>query len=182
MPNWCYNKLVVIGPEDQLNEFQELVRDGDSVLTFQKIIPVPQDDNWYDNNREAWGTKWDAVNAHVYRRHPGDCDRHAVDESEGCITYTFDTAWSSPGHVLGTLSKMFPTLVLRHSGFEEGLGFAVTAVLYQGMWRVIYDGDRLGFDMLFEKDMKKLRELVEEDYKLNRQEYTSMNNKEEGQE
>ena len=77
MPNWCYNKLTITGPEADVRSFKEkaagpcpwLKPDETEVevLNFHSLVPVPDEvlqagyeAAGYDWERENWGCKWGA--------------------------------------------------------------------------------------------------------------------------
>lgn len=135
MPNHCSNTL--LAPEST-KPFKKLLKDylntdenGEVTLSFQKIIPMPEElrsttsptptnidknlqaslikkygvDNWYDWAVKNWGTKWDSYDGYL---------------SEDAIS--FQTAWSPPLPVITALAQKLKTpLVLQY--LEEGCGF-----------------------------------------------------------
>lgn len=87
MPNHCMNKLGIIGPTKDVQDFIELVTNNDEATKeqdkyelFKNLIPMPKElegttssygrgknqelvdkygyDNWYDWCLDKWGTKW----------------------------------------------------------------------------------------------------------------------------
>jgi hypothetical protein len=139
MPNWCSNTIVVSG--NDLTKFREFLGDGTTLLS--KIAPTPQTlvetvagwsgnpeeqkkieaqeeinlkehgfKNWYDWNIGMWGTKWD-VDAEI--------DESSSTENE--IIMSFESAWAPPQKAISLLAEKFPSLSIRHSYMEEGVGF-----------------------------------------------------------
>ena len=114
MPNHVQNHIKVGGDPQRVQEFLEKVQNdeyGIGTLDFQKIIPMPEDENdpyhWHIYN---WGTKW---NAYDYR------EDEDYSHSE---TLDFLTAWSAPHPILERLSEMFPELAFVHEWADEDLG------------------------------------------------------------
>jgi hypothetical protein len=69
-------------------------------------------DNWYDFNRQAWGTKWNA----------GDTSVSA--KTDTSVDFTFQTAWSPPVPIIEKLCELFPDIEMEWLFFDEGWGFA----------------------------------------------------------
>jgi len=105
MPNWIYNKLLVTGEKDQL---QQLL---DVDFSFEKIRPIPDSkkDGWYEWNLENFGCKWDHSEYEV---------RH-VDLDDGFIEVYFETPWSPPTEILKYISKEYGVRIIDHWE-EEG--------------------------------------------------------------
>ena len=96
MPNWCENILTVSGPTNIVNKFFEdnkSTEEGtDEVinLSFEKLIPTQDNNNWYQEHCDNWGTKWDACDVELSR-----CDTE--------LHYSFNTAWGPPESWLKTV-------------------------------------------------------------------------------
>jgi len=43
MPNWCWNKVKISGPADEVRKLAELVRTNESAFSFNKVIPMPEE-------------------------------------------------------------------------------------------------------------------------------------------
>lgn len=126
MPNWCNNKLAVYGPDEDVQRFKVQAaghspwptEDRASVLNFHSLVPIPAEviaagcaAAGYDWERAHWGCKW------------GACHPELVDEWEGHLTYTFDTAWSPPLEFLQQLGPQWPNLIFLLDYEEMGMGF-----------------------------------------------------------
>ena len=101
-----------------------------NIFNFHAIVPIPSDPKlyddqvfedgstsqpWYDWNISNWGTKWNAIDAHLDRR------------GEDTVAYYFNTAWSPPMPVIDKLRKLFPTMTFFYRYTEEqGWGGEVT--------------------------------------------------------
>jgi hypothetical protein len=128
MPNWCYNKLTITGPEAEVQSFKEKAagrcpwskpdETEPEVLNFHSLVPVPDevlqagyDAGGNDWERANWGCKWGADNSRI------------VDAWETCVIYEFYTAWSPPIELLTTAAKQWGNLVLFLEYEESGMGY-----------------------------------------------------------
>jgi hypothetical protein len=135
MPNWCSNTIYISGDQETLNNLKEFVgrpikREGEDeilepVFSLYNITAPTKDseprigeafrsqgdDDWYHNQINSWGTKWDVS---------GDA---SLTEGEGWLSYYFCSAWSPPDIAIGRLAEVFPTLSIEHSYDESGMGF-----------------------------------------------------------
>ncbi len=127
MPNWCNNKLVVFGPDVDVERFKEKAagnsawhaEDGEkNVLNFHSLVPIPPEvlsagyeQAGYKWELRNWGCKW------------GACSAQVLDEWEGHLEYVFDTAWSPPIPFLSKLAPEWPTLTFLLDYEEMGMGF-----------------------------------------------------------
>lgn len=138
MPNWCDNTISISGNANSIKKLKEFVgrpitdEDGkqiDNVLySLANIKPSVPDsesllgkdfeskgpDDWYHNNINSWGTKWD-----VY----GNVYMNDYKEGDEFISYSFDSAWSPPTLTTRTLSEIFPELIVVHTYYETGCDF-----------------------------------------------------------
>lgn len=135
MPNWCSNTLTITGEQKMLDEVRKFleVKEGRyaSPFCFDRIIPYPEpfrtmdaeyaegklerdgfNMGGYDWRVANWGTKWDVGD---------DVD---IDSGNGCLSYSFNTAWSPPTPVIERLAAMFPGLDLALHFEEQGACFA----------------------------------------------------------
>ena len=71
-------------------------------------------DNWYDWQRNAWGTKWNSYS------HYGLDEEDEVD-----CTFGFQTAWSHPISIIQALSKKFPNNQFNIRFADEDTGYNV---------------------------------------------------------
>jgi len=120
MPNWCMNRVEIFDTKENMEKFKEYVSDGDSLFSFQKIKPMPEElentrspsgepnvdlinkygvDNWYDWCTNNWGVKWDI----------GDVE---LEEGEDYLTYNFDTPWGPPNEIYNIIREEFPDINL----------------------------------------------------------------------
>jgi len=136
MPNWCDNTISISGNATSIKNLKEFVgrplRDGDErieepIYSLANIMPSTPDaepmlgeasksaghEDWYHNNINSWGTKWDvAGNAYVNYVEGGEF-----------VSYSFDSAWSPPTPTTQALSEIFPELTIEHKYYETGCDF-----------------------------------------------------------
>lgn len=138
MPNWCSNKLTILGKASRLAEFAERARglrpaykrqlekvdkkvnDEINVLEFHNFVPVPKEvlDAGYDPagyNWEIanWSVKWGACCAQI---------EDSKDENELC--YVFDTPWRDPNLWFARTAALYPDLTFYLEFSEPSMGFS----------------------------------------------------------
>ena len=151
MPNWCNNKLTIIGDENELKQVQSLLFTEDEAFSFECAVQPPANlyrenissqkreeldaqgiPNWYDWNCENWGTKWDA------------CNVYHMEITDTQIEVFFDTAWSPPEQWFCSLCDKIESKDVHIEMLYEELGmeFAGAYVRERG-WREIshYEGE-----------------------------------------
>lgn len=126
MPNWCNNKLAVYGPDEDVKRFKAQAvghspwqpAEKPNVFNLHSLVPIPPEiiaagyeTAGYNWEREHWGCKW------------GACHAELVDEWEGHLTYTFDTAWSPPLAGLASIGPQWPALIFLLDYEEMGMAF-----------------------------------------------------------
>lgn len=127
MPNWCDNRLTVIGPAGDIARFAEQAKgpvqsypnDGSSeppieVFSFQALVPLPPeatagnyDPNGIEAERATWGVKW------------GGSDSVLVKRTRTRLIYTFKTPWGPARDFHSALARKWPTLTFALSYSEE---------------------------------------------------------------
>ena len=101
---------IIAPPEDKIDEYfgvhgyADGKKQGDSEY------------NWYNFNRDKWGTKWDIGVADKVR-YP---ETELQEETNTKLHYKFDTAWSRPTPAIEELSRQYPELEITLSYEEEG--------------------------------------------------------------
>lgn len=134
MPNWCDNTINIYGDAETLKNIKEFVgrpikKEGDEIAEpifslFNIVAPTKDsearigeafksqgDDDWYHNQINTWGTKWDVA---------GDA---YFSEGDGNLSYSFCSAWSPPDLAIARLAEIFPTVQIEHSYSETGMCF-----------------------------------------------------------
>ena len=131
MPNWVRNNITIKGKKEDLDDLLAKVAVYPSEFSFEGIIPMPNDVDWYSWSIENWGTKWDADDVSVVRK-----------SNTRALIY-FDTAWSAPIPIYEAIKKMYPGLDVKVEYADEDLGYNC------GTWHngehLIPDGQDLNF-------------------------------------
>lgn len=129
MPNWVMNEIKV-GNIKAIKECVVKSESGVEEYDFNKIIPMPDDifkgnlgmeerkkygaNNWYDWSIKNWGTKW---NADSYNR-------------TGNLTFSIQTAWSTPEPVIKEMSRKYNcTVEVRYA--DEDCGYNCGEYIYR---------------------------------------------------
>lgn len=176
MPNWCENRLVVRGEQDELNRMVEQIKSEERLLDFNKILPYPARFQEQDNEVEAlrnsgvawedipkdgynsggyewcienWGTKWNAVEA-------------TIDEDYD-ITYFFDTAWSPPIPVIHELSRQFPELYFELTFGDPAMDFSGVYEFKDGHFMREDDGGYQEFGLYVDEWLEDMERWNEEE-------------------
>jgi hypothetical protein len=137
MPNWCDNTISISGNATSIKNLKEfvgrpLISDGEEVkepiYSLANIMPSTPDaepllgemsksaghEDWYHNNINSWGTKWDVF---------GNVQMNEYKEGDEFISFWFDSAWSPPSPTSQALSEIFPELTIEHKYYESGCDF-----------------------------------------------------------
>lgn len=154
MPNWMRTALEVSGNQKLREKFFNAIGQGlesEQPIDFEKIIPPPDNlfrgnigndeekyckdnnlPNWYDWNRENWGTKWNAAYGEIRPSKQGDS-----------TVLFFETAWSLPLPILEKIEHML---------MNEFLGLNIYG-------EFIEEGNAVAGVVLMDKDGADIREL-----------------------
>lgn len=98
--------------------------------------------NWYDWNRENWGTKWNS------NLHSSDC---SADHNLHYVhTYNMSTAWADPRPVLHKMIEMYPHLEFEIEGYEESNEYGIYMSTYEDVF-----AEEQG-DMIDEQNNRKI--------------------------
>jgi hypothetical protein len=148
MPNWCSNRIVITGPEEEVERLIEVVKGEESSFDFHRILPRPEIleldrpsekekeaaieqtgfSGWYHWSVHNWGTKWNACDPKFEVEVESAVQKLAravtKEGPQAIVRYDFDTAWSPSSPVIAKLSEMFPAVKIQHSYIEEGCFFS----------------------------------------------------------
>lgn len=127
MSNWCENKLIVVGNEEDLIEFKEQAKSHEegveTDIMMNNFVPMPKElvntvspwehPNWYEWALNNWGCKW-------------DLDAKLTKETGNSLTYKFVSPWNPPIEWLLNIAPMFPYLLFQLSYKEGGMCFQGT--------------------------------------------------------
>jgi len=148
MPNWVSSSVTVQGSKEDLTAFIErgtqgyVVKEGDperakeqhaslleagpcyvGQLSFGTFFKIPDNyaSDWYNQNIEMFGTKWDI---HVELDLEHDNAIQELNDGNYLICFQMETAWGFPDGGLTAWSKAFPNLIFLCDVVEEGSFFA----------------------------------------------------------
>lgn len=126
MPNWCNNRLSVVGPKDEVRAFVKRAQgvtqhyaphvdsEKEEDFSFHQLVPIPDDvmkmnydPHGISAERRLWGVKW------------GGCHSVLESHTDGLAIYVFDTPWGPPDNLLVTISSQHPKLTFVISYAEE---------------------------------------------------------------
>lgn len=108
---------------------------GITIKKQSQLIKKYGYDNWYDWCINNWGTRSDVVNCTISAGYLSKVNRIINGESEGNITYRFDTAWNPPIEALTFISKKFPKLTFMLNYKDECGELKGTAIFFNGVVR-----------------------------------------------
>ena len=118
MPNWCFNRLTVTGPTEDIRSFREDAENDEEPLSVHNFLPLPEElemqeagDQWYSYMNEEIGTKWDV------------CEPKRDIDKERRLLYSFDTAWGPPAEWVVLVSREYPRLKFKLWFEETGMWF-----------------------------------------------------------
>ena len=108
MPNHCCNTLIIakeIMPAVIKNYIGE-DKDGEKIFDFERVEPVGDIPDWYEQRLEKWGTKWVGYDLNI-----------------GESIMEFYTAWSPPLPIIKKLAELHKDFVFRLEYYETGMAF-----------------------------------------------------------
>jgi hypothetical protein len=108
MPNHCCNTLTVDNGMLQtiVEKYVGEEKNGDKFLDFDRIVPVGDVPDWYEQHIEKWGTKW-----------------MGYDLSIGGAVIGFYTAWMPPIPIIKKLAELHKGTSFCLEYYEEGMAF-----------------------------------------------------------
>jgi hypothetical protein len=155
MPNHIYSTIDIVCKENQVEEIKNLFRSEEAdergnkaPFDFNRFIPTPPEVdqgpvsfsdkeknplNWYDWNRENWGTKWNAYSQREPEVFKGSNTVDMINEDNPDTTsvtfvlrFYFETAWSPINDtILPVISEKLPDNKIVYTALDEGGNFVV---------------------------------------------------------
>jgi hypothetical protein len=112
-------------------------KQGEDFFDFERIVPVGDIPDWYEQRLEKWGTKWVGYDLNI-----------------GETIIDFFTAWSPPVPIIKKLAELHKDFTFRLEYYETGMAFrGITTATWQ-------DGDVLLEDTCWNMTDKDFKELV----------------------
>lgn len=155
MPNWCANKLTVIGSPELLQQFRAKAQ-GESSQPFQigHFLPMPAEledtavpnetpdapellakygySDWHMWRSRNWGFTWEI--------HDGFLDSEA--EQDGKLEYIYPSAWAPMlNETLAQISKQHPGLRLILEYAEQLMGYYGRTIAQDGRVEEMEEGE-----------------------------------------
>jgi hypothetical protein len=138
MPNWCDNRLRLIGDSGVIDQFIEGIHKSEQESMLHAYIPFPPglaatiemadgkhmgiiSERAYDWCLKNWGCKW------------GDSGLIFGTNDYGVIEIYFTTPWGPPEAGIANLSTIFPELTFTLAYHEDGMGFAGGCNFHEGI-------------------------------------------------
>ena len=145
MPNWCMNRVVISGSEEDIKKLKEQVSSEESALDFNKIVPSPDwknipnekgqlpkpeelkngngeviaiTHNFPDGTNDSRWYDWQIKNWGT-KWNVSNVD--VVAEASDFIEFEFDTAWSPPEPIISKLRELYPDVSISAFFDEPGM-------------------------------------------------------------
>jgi len=147
MPNWCINQLRVTSKNNNFDRSKfwkavapldavdtDSLSDADKIIdvltpkvetgicSFERLLPTPDGDGWYEWRINNWGTKWDI----------DDDEVNVVSDDDNEIILVFTTAWSPPVGWFAALGEALPDAEVSLVYAEQGMCFAGHTIFKNG--------------------------------------------------
>jgi hypothetical protein len=124
MPNHCLNTLILSATALPVILSNYIGRDpsGEKTFDFERIVPIGDVPDWYEQRIEKWGTKWTGYNLSI-----------------GESRIDFYTAWSPPVPIIRKLAELYQDTIFRLEYDEPGMGFRGVAVAKWQNGRVLLE-------------------------------------------
>jgi len=138
MPNLCNNTLFLT--KDTLPIIvKNYIREdehGNDIFDFERIIPIGDVSDWYEQRINKWGTKWIGYDLNI-----------------GEYIIDFYTAWAPPVGIIKRLAELHKDIAFRLEYYECGLA-------YRGITTAKWQDDEVLFDDHYwdmtDEDLKEL--------------------------
>ena len=96
MPNWCFNSITISGEKDKITRIKTILDLREDNYFFKSLLGEASKDNWYDENINNLGTKWDV-----------STEDTSIDYSDDTISFQCESAWSPPVAGMVTICKKY---------------------------------------------------------------------------
>ena len=144
MPNNVYNRLIIKGESNKLEQFyiknkkeenidteeKEEKEEKEELLCFSNLVPIINQDNWYEERIQKWSTKWEPYDITINENYDNNI-----------LEYEFYTAWSPPHEWLLTVSKIYPELEFTIYSEDEFINFFCENIYINGKHTNLYEYD-----------------------------------------
>lgn len=115
MPNWCFNRIEISGPTDEMDKLLGSENREVYEKFFETHAPLPCPEWDYSIAVQNWSTKWDI-----------DLNIQSMEWSPTsfCVAEGyFETAWAPATNAWKTIAAKFPKLKFIINFLEEGMCF-----------------------------------------------------------
>ena len=174
MPNYCECYLRISNDTDEsgIAEVENFIKDDSSLISFNKIVPYP--DNWrkLDDDRQAWEQEiaklsdgerqkidWSKAPKDGYNQDGYNwCVLNWGTKWDACnpslyggkkydneITLMFETAWAPPTPAIDALALKFPKYLFCLEYYERGMQFCGSIIWEDGKRKNETQGEYFGF-------------------------------------
>ena len=96
MPNWCNNFITISGEKDKIDRIKTILNLRDDNNFFTALLGITDETNWYVENLNNLGTKWDCI-----------VDTDSIDETDSEINFSCESAWSPPVSGMVSVCKKY---------------------------------------------------------------------------
>lgn len=96
MPNWCFNSITISGEKDKITRIKTILDLREDNYFFKSLLGEASEANWYDENINNLGTKWDV-----------STEDTSIDYSNNTISFQCESAWSPPVAGMVTICKKY---------------------------------------------------------------------------
>jgi hypothetical protein len=115
MPNWCDTQVSVIGNDKEINELYNLMVNLENMK--EPAVKNGFGTTWLGCLVEALGSSWQEV--------PCLGEWSCLELNDGIITFSTESAWTSPTEVFDLIQQKFPSIEIFFLGNEPGCEYFV---------------------------------------------------------
>lgn len=168
MPNWCQNRLELIGSKEKIQKiYQIIIKNSNESLNLLKFIPLPKvapdgfnridtslqpindenvpnwyKTNWYSYNVHFFGTKWiNDIDLTSSLKAPEQLNGNLYS-----LVLNFETAWSPLNqNFIQNFCQKFQ-VELQLTFYEVGAGFFGAAIYKNGFYNELFEDLEFDYD------------------------------------